>query len=171
MATSPHITRDASRRSLFERFAESATRAAGRSGAFSLAVAVVLIWAALGPIFHFSEVWQLVINTGTTIVTFLMVFLIQQQQNKDSIAIHLKLNELIASHMEASNRMVAIEDLSDEELAMLHKFYSRLGQLASKEGGVKRTHSLDDADRQHAQKHSRRRPSRSHHARAESAAR
>src|SRR5215207_2701530 len=86
------------KKSFFERFAEWATRATGSSVAFLLAAGIVVVWGILGPLFQFSETWQLVINTGTTIITFLMVFLIQKTQNKDSKAIHLKLNELIASN-------------------------------------------------------------------------
>ena len=97
-ARSPLLTR-------FDRFASSVTRWAGSPTAFCAALATVLVWGALGPLYHFSEDWQLVINTETTIVTFLMVFLIQQSQNKDSVAVHLKLNELLASNRNASNRM------------------------------------------------------------------
>ena len=143
--------------SLFERFAARAIASAGSSKAFGLAFGVVVAWLALGPVFGFSETWQLFINTGTTIVTFLMVFLLQQTQNKDSIAVHLKLNELLASHELASNHVIAIESLSEEELQTLRKFYAHLAELADKEGGVKRTHSLDDAMRQHSRKRERRR--------------
>jgi low affinity Fe/Cu permease len=136
----------------FERFAARAISIAGHSRAFGLAFAVVLVWLAMGPFFGFSETWQLFINTGTTIVTFLMVFLLQQTQNKDTIAIHLKLNELLASHEYASNHVIAIENLSEDELQTLRKFYAHLAELADKEGGVKRTHSLDDAMRQHTRK-------------------
>jgi low affinity Fe/Cu permease len=142
--------------SFFERFAARAIAAAGSSKAFGLALGVVLAWAATGPLFGFSQTWQIVINTGTTIVTFLMVFLLQQTQNKDSIAIHLKLNELLASHEFASNHVIAIESLSEDELQTLRKFYAHLAELADKEGGVKRTHSLDDAMRQHSRKRERR---------------
>ena len=92
------------------------TRWAGSPTAFCVALLTVAAWAAVGPLFHFSENWQLVINTGTTIVTFLMVFLIQQSQNKDSVAVHLKLNELLAANREASNRMIGIEDLDEQDL-------------------------------------------------------
>src|SRR5579875_1172129 len=108
---------------LFERFANWATIATGSATAFIIAAVVIVIWAATGPIFKFSDVWQLIINTGTTIVTFLMVFLIQKSQNKDSKAVHLKLNELIATNKFASNRMVSIEDLSEKELDELRDFY------------------------------------------------
>jgi low affinity Fe/Cu permease len=144
-----------SRLSLFERFATACTRLAGSSGAFALAGLIIIVWGVLGPYFHFSEIWQIVINTLTTIITFLMVFVIQHTQNKDSMAIHLKLNELLAAHEHASNRVVSIEDLSEEELQVLRKYYSRLARLAATGGGVKGTHSLDDAERLHARKHSR----------------
>src|SRR5262245_26999214 len=94
------------------RFARWATDASGTTSAFLLAVAVIVVWIATGPIFHFSDTWQLVINTGTTIVTFLMVFLIQRTQNKDSRAIHLKLNELVAAMQGASNRLINVESLT-----------------------------------------------------------
>jgi len=97
--------------SVGERFATSFTRATGSTAAFILAFFVVVIWAASGPFFHYSENWQLVINTGTTIITFLMVFLIQKAQNKDSLAIQLKLNELVAAHEFASNRLVNVENM------------------------------------------------------------
>src|SRR5580700_11226801 len=114
----------------FRRFAHTTAEVVGRPLAFILAVAVIALWAVTGPIFHFSDTWQLVINTGTTIITFLMVFLIQRSQNKDSIAIHLKLNELILTHELASNRLVAVEDISEEELRVLQKFYRHLALIA-----------------------------------------
>lgn len=132
-------------KNLFERFSNWATAATGSSAAFMIATSTVLIWAVIGPLFHYSETWQLVINTGTTIITFLMVFLIQKSQNKDSKAVHLKLNELLASHEGASNRMVNIEDLTEKELDQLYKFYIRLSDLAEKENDLTRTHSIDAA--------------------------
>lgn len=137
---------------LFDRFAGAATRQAGSPAAFALALFVVLAWAISGPLFGYSETWQLVINTGTTIVTFLMVFLIQQSQNKDSTAVHLKLNELIASHKQASNHLISIEDLDEEELRQLVRFYRHLADLADREGGVKCSHSIDEANEIHADK-------------------
>lgn len=116
------------KRNLFDRFADWAVCFTGSVGAFIGASLLVIIWAATGPMFKFSEVWQMVINTGTTIITFLMVFLIQKGQNKDSKAIQIKLNELIASHEQASNKMVDIEDLTEEELDELHKFYEKIGK-------------------------------------------
>lgn len=113
--------------------------------AFGVAVILILIWAATGPFFHFSETWQLVINTGTTIITFLMVFLIQKSQNKDSKAIQLKLNELIASMKGASNRLVNIEDLNEEELDQLHKLYIRLSTQSRKHADIKASQSIETA--------------------------
>jgi low affinity Fe/Cu permease len=137
------------KKNLFERFSNWATTATGSSAAFIIAAAVVLLWAVSGPVFHYSETWQLVINTGTTIVTFLMVFLIQKSQNKDSKAVHLKLNELLAAHEGASNRMVDIEDLTEDELDQLHKFYQQLSDLAEGEDDITCTHSIDAAESNH----------------------
>lgn len=131
---------------LFEDFANAATRFTGSSYAFLAATAIVILWAVTGPVFDYSETWQLVINTGTTIITFLMVFLIQKSQNKDSKAIQLKLNELIAAHEHASNRMVDIEDLTEKELDQLHKFYVTLARLAKKETDIHCSHSIDKAE-------------------------
>jgi low affinity Fe/Cu permease len=139
-------------RRLFDRFAGGATRASGSAVTFVLALLVVAAWGVSGPLFGFSEAWQLVINTGTTVVTFLMVFLIQHAQNKDSVAVHLKLNELIASHRAASNRLVAVEDLGEDELAALRAFYCRIADLAKQGRGVHESHSLDEADRSHHKK-------------------
>ncbi|RYY34785.1 MAG: low affinity iron permease family protein [Sphingobacteriaceae bacterium] len=137
---------------LFERFANWATNVTGSSAAFIIAISVIVVWAVSGPIFGYSDTWQLVINTSTTIVTFLMVFLIQKTQNKDSKAIHLKLNELIASHQGASNRMVDLEDLGEDELNELHKFYERLSDLAEEEDDILCTHSIDAAEENHESK-------------------
>lgn len=134
------------KKNFFERFSNWATAATGSSAAFIIATAVIVIWAITGPVFHYSETWQLIINTGTTIVTFLMVFLIQKSQNKDSKAIHLKLNELLASHEGTSNRMVNIEDLTEAELDHLYKFYIKLAELAQKESDLTKTHSIDAAE-------------------------
>src|ERR1700712_768711 len=133
----------------FERFSNWATAATGSSAAFITAITVILIWLVTGPVFQYSDTWQLIINTGTTIVTFLMVFLIQKSQNKDSKAVHLKLNELLASHQGTSNRMVNIEDLTEIELDHLHKFYVRLAKLAEQEDDLTCTHSIDAAQENH----------------------
>jgi low affinity Fe/Cu permease len=130
--------------SAFDRFASRGTRWAGSPMAFCLALTIVLVWAISGPVFKYSEDWQLVINTGTTIVTFLMVFLIQQSQNKDSVALHLKLNELLAANRSASNRMIGIEDLDEQDLREIAEFYSRLATRAKAAGGAKEQHSIDE---------------------------
>ena len=135
-----------SKSSLFEKFANAATKFTGSSAAFIAAAAIVFLWAVTGPIFDYSQTWQLVINTGTTIITFLMVFLIQKSQNKDGKAIQLKLNELIAAQETASNRMVDIEDLSENELDQLHKFYVKLAVLAKQESDIHCSHSIDVAE-------------------------
>ena len=134
----------------FNNFSNAVTKATGKPAAFIIATLVIITWAVTGPIFHFSDTWQLVINTGTTIITFLMVFVIQHSQNKDTVAIQLKLNELIAASHEASNRLISIEDLTDEELDVLKKFYTHLAQLARKEKNVFKTHSIDEAKRRNA---------------------
>lgn len=136
----------------FNSFSNIATRATGKPGAFILALFVIIVWAITGPIFGFSDTWQLVINTGTTIITFLMVFVIQHSQNKDTVAIQLKLNELIAANSEASNRLVAIEELTDEELDIIKKFYTHLAHAARTESNVFATHSLDEAKQNAANK-------------------
>jgi low affinity Fe/Cu permease len=139
----------------FERFANWATAATGSSGAFIIAISVIITWLISGPVFHYSDTWQLIINTGTTIVTFLMVFLIQKSQNKDSKAIHLKLNEILASHEGTSNRIVDIENLSEDDLDRIHRFYAKLSALAEKENDITRTHSIDAAEENHHRKAAR----------------
>ena len=128
----------------FDRFASQVTRWAGSPIAFALALTSVAVWAALGHFFHYSENWQLVINTGTTIVTFLMVFMIQQSQNKDSIALHLKLNELLAASNQASNRMIGIEGLDEQDLRDVAEFYVRLAERAKHGEQGKEIHSIDE---------------------------
>jgi len=113
---------------------------------------VIIIWLITGPLFHFSDTWQLVINTGTTIVTFLMVFLIQRTQNKDSLAIQLKLNEIVAAIPGASNRLIDIEDLNEAELVKLHQFYGRLAELAKHEADLGKSHSIEEAELHHKHK-------------------
>jgi low affinity Fe/Cu permease len=117
----------AARRDLFRRFSHLTSTGVGSPWAFTVACAVILVWALSGPIFRFSDTWQLIINTGTTIVTFLMVFLIQNTQNRDAVAIHLKLDELICALKGARNRLVDVEELSDEELEDLRREFRRLG--------------------------------------------
>ena len=135
-----------------ERLSHAVTAWTGSSWAFALAAAIIIVWLITGPLFHFSDTWQLVINTGTTIVTFLMVFLIQRTQNKDSLAIQLKLNEIVAAIPGASNRLIDIEDLSEAELMKLHEFYSRLAALAKKEVDLLRSHSIEEAELHHKHK-------------------
>ncbi|HCY75491.1 MAG TPA: low affinity iron permease family protein [Ignavibacteriales bacterium] len=128
----------------FDSFAHKATVFTGSSAAFSIAFLVIIIWIISGPVFNFSDTWQLVINTGTTIITFLMVFLIQRSQNKESLAVQLKLNELVASSNGASNRLIDVEDLTQAELEHLHKFYIKLAKKAETEANLKQTHSVED---------------------------
>jgi low affinity Fe/Cu permease len=111
---------------MFSTAAQWISRECGRPWAFLGAVAIVLIWAMTGPLFHYSDTWQLVINTGTTVVTFLMVFLIQHTQNRDAAAVQLKLDELIIAIADARNRLVTVEDLSEEELDRLKQDYARV---------------------------------------------
>jgi len=141
---------------MFDRFATRVTKITGSPIAFICAFLIIIVWAISGPIFHFSDTWQLVINTGTTIITFLMVFVIQQSQNKDTIALQLKLNELIAANKLASNRLINIEDLTEAELETLKKFYIRLSELAKKENDIHQTHSIDEAKDNNAEKNSAR---------------
>ena len=141
------------KKGFFDQFANWMTQFTGSSAAFISAVSIVIIWAISGPVFKYSETWQLVINTGTNIITFLMVFLIQKAQNKDGKAIQLKLNELIAATKGASNRMVSIEDLNEEELDKLHKFYKKLTELEAKQSDFGASHSIDAAKDNHESKH------------------
>lgn len=140
----------------FERVSNKITAWTGSPIAFVSAALVIIIWVLSGPIFHYSDTWQLVINTGTTIITFLMVFLIQKSQNKDSKAIQLKLNELIAASRHASNRMVDIEDLSESELDVLHKYYQKLSDIAEADDDIHQSHSIDDAVDLHEEKRTNR---------------
>jgi low affinity Fe/Cu permease len=136
----------------FEGLSASVTRWSGSTSAFATALAVVVLWAVLGPVFHFSNTWQLVINTGTTIITFLMVFLIQRTQNKDALAIHLKLNEIVAALSGASNRLIDVEALSEEDLKTLECHYGELAKLAGKEADLSQSHSVEEARERHSNK-------------------
>lgn len=138
--------------SFFNKFSSVVTRATGSPVAFIIALSVIIIWAVTGPVFKFSDTWQLIINTSTTIITFLMVFVIQQSQNKDTLALQLKLNELIACNKAASNHLIEIEELTPEELQQLRKFYLHLAQLAKRDNDIHATHSLDDAKEIHTAK-------------------
>ena len=133
----------------FTQFSKLFTKAAGSPFATIIAMAIIIVWLFCGPLFGFSDTWQLVINTGTTIITFLMVFIIQQSQNRDSMAIQLKLNELIAANENTSNRLVDVEDLTEDELETLKNFYIKLARIIKKEKNIKATHSLEEAEQRH----------------------
>ncbi|AWI26710.1 low affinity iron permease family protein [Flavobacterium pallidum] len=130
----------------FEKFASKVSRITGSTVAFCCAFLVIIAWAVTGPFFNFSQTWQLIINTGTTIVTFLMVFIIQKAQNKDSLAIQLKLNELVASHKYASNRLVDIEDMTEEEMRVIQKYYVHLSKLTEQDESLQCSHSIEEAE-------------------------
>ncbi len=136
----------------YEKVASDVTKAVGKPIATIIAILIIIIWGLTGSIFHYSDTWQLVINTGTTIITFIMVFIIQQTQNKDTMALHLKLNELIASSADASNRLIDSEDLTEEELEEIKNFYIKLSGLAKKHNALFSTHSIDEAEKRHQQK-------------------
>jgi low affinity Fe/Cu permease len=129
----------------FEKISNTITTYSGSSPVFIVAIALILIWVISGPIFHFSDTWLLVVNTGTSIITFLMVFLIQKSQNKESIAVQLKLNELIAASNQASNRLLNIQDLSEEELKTLYEHYRKLVDLTQQAQSNTQSHSVEDA--------------------------
>jgi low affinity Fe/Cu permease len=143
-------------RTAFGRFLERTSRLvtawSGSSWAFAGAAMVIVAWLATGPLFHFSDTWQLVINTGTTIVTFLMVFLIQRAQNKESLALQLKLNEIVAAIQGASNRLIDVEDLSEDELRVLHHHYKRLALMAKGDLDLRQSHSVEEAETRHRKK-------------------
>ena len=128
-----------------ERWSRLVTEWTGSSWAFAIAVLVIAAWLITGPIFGFSDTWQLVINTGTTIVTFVMVFLIQRAQNKESKAVQLKLNEIVAAIRGASNRLIDVESLSESEIDVLRKHYAEMSRLAEEEGSLLESHSIDEA--------------------------
>ena len=141
-----------SRGGVSEAAAACVTEWVGSGKGLTAAVAVVVLWAASGPLFGWSNTWQLVINTGTTIVTFLMVFLIQRTQNKDGLAIQLKLNELVAAMKGASNRLIEVEDLSEAELHVLRSHYRRLVNMARDDADIAASHSIEEAESRHAAK-------------------
>ena len=142
---------------VLERFSLKATHATGTSSAFIIAISVIVVWGLTGPLFGFSDTWQLVINTGTTIITFLMVFLIQRTQNKDALAIHLKLNEIVAALEGASNRLIDVEDLTEHEIQTLHKHYQELVKMAKKDISLTLSHSIEEAGTRHQAKHAKHR--------------
>lgn len=135
-----------------EHLSQSVSQLTGTSSAFLIALGVIVLWAALGPVFGFSDTWQLVINTGTTIVTFLMVFLIQRSQNKEARALELKLDEIVAALQGASNRLIDVEDLSEAELEVLRKHYRELAALAKKDLSLTQSHSIEEAANRHSLK-------------------
>lgn len=136
-----------------EHFSQKATHATGTSMAFALALGTIIVWGITGPVFQYSNTWQLVINTGTTIVTFLMVFLIQRTQNKDSLAVHLKLNEIVAALEGASNRLIDVEDLTEDEIATLHKHFQKLASMSKRDVNLGESHSIEEATQRHQLKH------------------
>jgi low affinity Fe/Cu permease len=140
------------KKGVFDKFSSKVTAITGSSWGFVSAFLVVIVWAACGPFFKFSETWQLVINTGTTIITFLMVFVIQKSQNRDSLAIQLKLNELVAAHEFASNRLVNVESLTEEEMKVIQKYYLRLSDFTKKDESLQQSHSIDEAEENHEMK-------------------
>ena len=140
----------------FERFAHAISRFAGSTAAFLIALGLIVLWLVLGPVFHYSSTWQLAVNTGTTVVTFLMVFLIQRSQNKEALAVQLKLNEIVAAIDGASNRLISVEDLSEADLEILHAHYRELAQLAASALNMKESHSIEEAQARHESKHARR---------------
>ncbi|WP_035650949.1 low affinity iron permease family protein [Flavobacterium sp. ASV13] len=149
-------TKTQNKNSAFEKFASAVCKATGSTPAFIIAFLIVVVWAVSGPFFDYSETWQLVINTGTTIITFLMVFLIQKAQNKDSLAIQLKLNELVASSEFSSNSLVDIESMTEEEMEIVQKYYRRLSELAKKDETIRTSHSIAEAQEQHSRKNKNR---------------
>ena len=136
----------------FERFSSAVAKATGSSAAFIIALFTVIVWAVSGPFFHYSEEWQLVINTGTTIITFLMVFLIQKAQNKESMSVQLKLNELIAATKGASNRLVSVENLTEEELLILQQHYQTMADITRQASDLRQSHSVEEAIKDTAEK-------------------
>jgi low affinity Fe/Cu permease len=136
----------------FEKLSGRVTLWTGSTPAFGCAVGIIVVWAMLGPVFHFSDTWQLVVNTGTTIVTFLMVFLIQRSQNKDALAIHMKLNEIVAALEGASNRMIDVEALSEKDLQLLHRHFVELARLSREELNTTQSHSVEEAEQRHRKK-------------------
>jgi low affinity Fe/Cu permease len=131
-----------------ERFTQWVTRWVGSVWAFVLACLILVVWVVTGPIYHWSDTWQLVINTGTSVVTFLMVFIIQRSQNKDTLAMQLKLNEILAALKGASNRMIDVEQLSEDEVRALHTRYQRLAALVIDENDPTRRHSIEEVAEQ-----------------------
>jgi len=131
--------------SAFERISNAIINFSATSAMFGIAMALIIIWLVTGPIFGYSNTWLLIVNTGTSIITFLMVFLIQRSQNKESIAVQLKLNELIAANNSASNRLLNIQDLSETELNTLYEHYRKLVELTQQAPSNTQSHSVEEA--------------------------
>jgi len=146
------MTKNKKKLKFFENITHKAIEFTGSTTALMIAMSIILVWMITGPLFNYSDTWQLIINTGTTIITFLMVFLIQRAQNKDSKALHMKLNELIASINGPSNRLVDVENIPENDLEILHKFYSTLAEMASNESDLSESHSIDEAKQRHEEK-------------------
>jgi low affinity Fe/Cu permease len=132
-----------------ESFSAAVSAWTGTTQAFLLALGAVLVWVLTGPLFHFSDTWQLVINTTTTVITFLMVFLIQRTQNKSAFAMTLKLNELIAAMEGASSRLIGADDMSEEELEVLQNYYRELVRMAKRDSVLTKSHSIEEARTRH----------------------
>ena len=125
------------------------TKATGSNVGISLAFSCVIIWLLTGSYYDFSEQWEMTMSTATTIITFLMVFLIQKSQNKDAMAIHLKLNELVAAHERASNRLIDIENMTEEELKVIQKYYAKLSDFTKQDPDLQKSHSIDETEADH----------------------
>ena len=132
-----------------ENLASRIITAAGNTLTLVMVFCLVLLWAASGFYYNFSEHWEMIISTASSVVTILMVFLIQKSQNKHSLAIQLKLNELVAASELASNRLVSVEGMTEEELKVLNKYYSKLSKFANKEENLQQTHSIDESHHEH----------------------
>jgi low affinity Fe/Cu permease len=137
---------------LMERISRRVTEWTGSTPALGLAVALILAWLISGPVFRYSDTWQLVINTTTTVITFLMVFIIQRAQNKEARALNLKLNELIAAMEGASNRLIDVESLSEAELNILVSHYRALVKMAERDDSLLRSHTVEEAEARHERK-------------------
>src|SRR3982751_5573736 len=137
---------------LCENISTSAALWTGTTTALLAAVSMIVVWLATGPVFGFSDTWQLVMNTATSIITFLMVFLIQRAQNKDALALQLKLNEIVAAIQGASNRLIDVEDLTEEELRVLQRHYRKLATMAKGDEDLGKSHSVEEAETRHRRK-------------------
>jgi low affinity Fe/Cu permease len=137
------MEKSTSKANFFENLSAYATQATGSNAGFIIALCFVVLWASVGSSFDFSDTWKWFISIGTSMVTFLMVFLLQKSQNKDSLAIQLKLNELLAAHEQASNRLVNVEGMTEDEMKVIQKYYSQLSEVAKQENKMQQSHSID----------------------------